>query len=967
MQYADAIVKNYLQYAQRNGDTSLDNDFQYQDPTYLGFYFYINPTSTTNTGAVEDYAYDFYTDGLFRPKDDPNSASFYLKSRGETYRAEMIDEFVAGFLTLVNKHPWYLLSVSGLGELWKFDPKQNYRGKDKKITFETNESVDLRMTYLLDLYRKASFDTKYMRYMLPENLRYFNAELYVAEIRSLHTVIDNEKKKRPIDESLKRRFSDRTLDRAVAALGGSALGITGNELRESFGSTWNDPVQSLQDLLIGKGNSKYPLNLSSFNELATFLKFDLGGCEFDAYAEAPKYLDSLTNTAGEAVKNNFSIKVSYVKETNTYGLLGAILKDTPNWQNRKEYQVKLSDTEKIAKRSEYAVKTKRERGADSQAKRQAEIEAANAKRLGNLGGIVGNLVNQGINAAVGQVGDISVGGTSLNGLAQAFRGKLLGNVYDGPSISEILASSTSANLLGAAQQLISRATSPELAQSIIDKIILESPMISTEVSPAKSEGGGVFSSSGVKPSVNLDGKPATTSGDTDGGNNAVFVVTGTEPSVTLVGSNMSSVPLLAPSSSPSINPKVELEAAPVSTVIQPIVELTGGTDEAKKKTTEDGLRSESIKLTGDAELEGVTGKTELSGDAVLEGSPGAVTLIGKGSIIGKPESVELEGLGELEGNPGKEELTGSSELEAGAIGIVDLFGTGEINGNPGKTLFQDNGAELEGNPGREQLTGAFSLLEGNAGVVQLVGEGKLEGNPGKETLDSVNSSLEGNTGTVQLEGEGKLEGELGSTDLSDNGSTLKGVVSNVSLTGADSNLKGEAIQTELKAPPVPEAKLTTVEFAGEGKLEGVPGIVKLNGPDTELEGFIGIVKLDGGGINDIEERNIGIVTLDGEERLEGNPGSVKFKSPESTLETFIGKVKFEQPKINNDIPATEELIEPKVARADANARVIFEGPSIQLDANSENVNLSGPQLNLTTDSLGNSNPEQSLFENYDEE
>jgi len=966
MQYADTIVKKYLQYAQRNS-AQTDPFGEYEDPTYLGFYFYISTNSSTNTSTVEDYAYDFYTDGLFRPNDDPNGAYYYLKSRGELYRAEMIAEFRDKFLNLTQNYPWYLVSVSGLADLWKFEAKQNFRGKDKKIVFETNESIDLKMTYLIDLYRKASFDTRYMRYMLPENLRYFNAELIVSEIRSIHTLDSPGEKQEPVDESLNRRFTDRTLDAAVSALGGDALGISGNQLRESFSSAWNDPVKSLKELLIGKGNSKYPLNLAGFDSMATFLKFDLGGCEFDVYNDAPKYLDTLTNTAGEAVKNNFTIKVNYVKETNTYGLLGAVLKDTQYFQDRERYALKLTDEKFGSAIEEYTTLTKRGKGVNNQGKRQAEIEKANAGilGLGNLGGIAGNMINQGINTAVGNAGDIEIGGQSLNGLAQAFKAGILGNVYkdDGPSVSEILASTTSANLLGAAQQLISRATSPELAQSIIDKIVLESPLIAKDVSPEKSEGGGTYSSSGIDPSSKLEGKPSTTAGDTDGGNNAVFVVKGTEPSVNLVGSSLSSVPMLAPSSSSTINPKVELEAAPVSTDVQPKVELTGvGNIEGAP-----GI----VTLTGVGELEGETGKTELTGDGELEGRPGVVELVGKGSIQavidGTPSTVDLEGIGELEGNPGKEELIGIGQLE-GAPGSVELTGIGDLDGNPGKTLFQDNGAELEGNPGQEFLDGADVRLIGITGSTDLTSAPvELEGNPGKEFFVGANVSIEGNTGSVQLEGEGKLEGKPGSTDLTDNGAELEGGLSNVNLTGSDSNLNGETGKTELEAPPTPEAKLAIVELTGEGKLEGKPGSTKLVGPETEIEGYTGKVELESGTEKDIEERNIGNVELDGEGRLEGNPGKVNLKAPETQLEANIGKVRFEEPKINNDIPTKEELIAPSVARADRNAKVDFEGPTVQLDANEGNVNLSGPTTNLTTDYLGNSNPEQTLFENSDEE
>ena len=942
MQYADTIVKNYLQYAQRNS-SSQTLFSSYEDPTYLGFYFKISTTSTKSTSAFEDYAYDYYTDGLFKPADDPNSAIYYLKSRGEGKRAEMLTEFVKQFIYLTENMPWFLTSVAGLGEIWKFDPKTNYRGKDKKITFETLESIDLKITYLLDLYRKATFDTVYMRYMLPENLRFFNCELVVAEIRNIQVVNGIAKTGQPIDETLTRRYSDRTLDNAAAALG--IQGITGSEIKTAFSggdgakAAWNDAKTSLKDKLIGSPSSDdmdYPLTLSDFNEMATFLTFQLGGCEFSVYDEAPKFLDSLKNTAETMAANSFSIKINYVKETNSYGLLGAIIKDTTYHQQRYSESNEMSINDGKYPTSTTAgdaqVLTKRERAASdtAQAARQKEIKSALTKSLSGqlgIGGALGNVID-GVSArAAGEATEVAGNLIGQSPLGQ-ITGQNLGNVYEN-STATLLASLSGANLVQTALNLISKATSPQLANSLLDKVTLSSPLINNNVSPAKVESSpGTFSSVGIDPSIHLTGNPGATSGDTDGGGNATFVISGTNPSVNLVG-NPGSVVLMGPSTSSATPGNIDLIAPPTNSSISPNVTLedSGATIDGNPGSTQ---------LTGIGSLDGNPGSVELQGSANLEGNPGSVELRGKGGLEGNPGSVELQGSANLEGNPGTVPLTGEGGLE-GSTGTVPLTGEGSLEGAPGKTILEGVNIKLEGVTGTTKLTGDANL-EGNPGSVQLEGKGTFEGNPG----------------LVELSGEGKLEGKPGKTDLTGEGK-LEGSLSTVPLEGKGS-LEGETGKTELEAPLVPNSKLTSVNLEGEGKLEGVPGKTVLTSPETQLEGYLGKTQLEGNA--NLIERNIGTTSLEGEARLQGSPGKVSQDGPENDRESSLGKTQLEAPKINNDMPLTEELIAPIVPRAQQGLNVNFEGPTIQLEANNGNAELTAPPSNLVSDNLGNSNPEQ---------
>ena len=279
MYYTDSVTREFLQYGSNVVGGRLGRALDqagllqqggrwqdYQDPTYLGFYFTINDTSDVSGGDN----YDYFPMGLFLPDDDPDSAVSYLRSRGEYYRASMIQEFRQGMQTLVKKTPWIFTKVSGLSDIWKYNPANNYRGKDKKITIETTEGIDLKITYLLDLYRKAVFDAKWHRYILPENQRMFSITLYVTEIRTMQEPV--------------------------------------------YGPLGVDPLT---------GNRRKTVLRSG-----TFLSFKFDKCEIDL-TTAPPFLDSIGKTpGGDPVINNFTITTPVISEKNTYGLLGGIVSDT---------------------------------------------------------------------------------------------------------------------------------------------------------------------------------------------------------------------------------------------------------------------------------------------------------------------------------------------------------------------------------------------------------------------------------------------------------------------------------------------------------------------------------------------------------------------------------------------------------------------------------------------------------------
>lgn len=194
------------------------------------------------------------------------SAVSYLKSRGFEAESRRLNKFIEVLKYLSQEEPWFFQSIVGLKEMWAgaTDMAQNFKGKEKKLTVGTLESLDLSITYLADLYRKSVYDSFYMRELVPENLRYFQVDVYVAEFRDLQ-IFDND-----IDKML----------------------IQLNPLKNQ--------------------------NKTFFEKYATFNKFVCHMCEFD-FSNSFAGGDALNVHTPEMAINTFDIKVNWFMEQHSFG------------------------------------------------------------------------------------------------------------------------------------------------------------------------------------------------------------------------------------------------------------------------------------------------------------------------------------------------------------------------------------------------------------------------------------------------------------------------------------------------------------------------------------------------------------------------------------------------------------------------------------------------------------------------
>lgn len=258
-----------------------------EDPTYLGFKFQFDfdPVHRSfETGLTESPLFA-------KPGQGIESAEEYLTNIGYKQRAAMVAEFKEILRFVNEKTPWYFQTVEGLQDLWKINKNEfefnSYRGQDKVLTISCLESIDMRITAMADLYRKMTFDSYHLRELLPENLRWFNMVVNVAEMRSFHKILD------------------------VAAQQVNTAQNNENANTGTFNATTGEYQNSFEEV----------------NNLISMISFRLEHCEFDFEDSFPSDQPLSVGSDLAMATQRMKIKVGRIREVNQYKLFDLILQD----------------------------------------------------------------------------------------------------------------------------------------------------------------------------------------------------------------------------------------------------------------------------------------------------------------------------------------------------------------------------------------------------------------------------------------------------------------------------------------------------------------------------------------------------------------------------------------------------------------------------------------------------------------
>ena len=259
-----------------------------QDPTVFGFKLFFHfdqvrsPLLWGATGNIQEAPF--------------NTAAWFLKAIGDTQRLYYLEKFLYLLSNINSQTPWYFQSISGLKEAWKRDYTKPYIGDDARLDIDCAESVDLRITALMDYYRKACFDWENRREVVPKNLRQFGLSIVLYEAR----VFNNPNVIAITPPNVPVAFG------YGGNLGGKA-GISNAELVERLTGT----DETLNDTISPHVNTILGPQMSTTRNMFTF-----DFCEFDM--EEASHLDGITNTEPVEVKQKIGITYGNKSEINMY-------------------------------------------------------------------------------------------------------------------------------------------------------------------------------------------------------------------------------------------------------------------------------------------------------------------------------------------------------------------------------------------------------------------------------------------------------------------------------------------------------------------------------------------------------------------------------------------------------------------------------------------------------------------------
>jgi hypothetical protein len=291
-----------------NSDNSSFDAYNWQDPTILGFAIHFSFEE-----PFSEFDLDNLSNSLLLPESNEYSAINYLKSINEPKRANYLRQFIDLLKSIQTVTPWYFQSVSGVDKLLTIDPKKGWHpGEGAEIEIQMLESIDLRASLLIDLYRKAAWDEHYRRWMLPENMKWFKVKIVISEFRDFHMT-----------------------ERSIAALPTSTESpdynssvATGVKNYVNNAKTASERVQALKN---PDGSDVDEVGVVYSQTDNTFLPMhilELDMCEFQLLGHAHPYTTSLSAAeAGSTATQSIKFTVGRVNETNYYTLHDIILSE----------------------------------------------------------------------------------------------------------------------------------------------------------------------------------------------------------------------------------------------------------------------------------------------------------------------------------------------------------------------------------------------------------------------------------------------------------------------------------------------------------------------------------------------------------------------------------------------------------------------------------------------------------------
>ena len=762
---ADQYLRKFLGIASvRNPAIGMGPN--YEDPTYPIFNIRFLFT------AIDSKHPDYVSNRLL--SSGPESAVQFLYSVGEPERALMMEKFITLLQDISLNTPWYFQKVTGLEQLYNQGYISSERGygsgsssglQSIYLKVDTLESIDHKIHALKDLYRKAAYDRKYRRWILPINMRRFRMRILVGDYRQMAITEDN--------YSINPRQALDAL-RDIDVFNGSNIG----------------------GKLLGKVNDgalSFVKRLQWWDNHFSCILFDCQDCEFDM-SGFPQLLDHKQITPASS---SFGINVGRVLESNTYSLLKYVVSD-----NILENKLKSENESEIAKISEMLKEEFKPIVPSWRSYQNLEREKGDNKRIILDDGGFSNALGAGISEVADGlgIGGILGGGSNFGGalgsvgnfvadtgseLAQQALGlateQIASNVYgneltrsaagvglgilngDLNQVAQNFSNPALAGALGINVESTGRPVQPNLRDGVPSKIDLVAPSVQRSLSDVQAN----LTGEGSDPRFQSIGRPGQSLFSNPNTINRTF--------------DQTNIELIKPRVETEMPDNVNFTEVRKETKLNPSKEtLTGSTPKTKFDET-------------NADLQGAGKKTDLTpSNADLTGAEPLKDLI--------PSNAELNGAEPLKDLiPNNADLIGAEPLKDLTPNNADLTGAESL-----KDLIPNNA----------DLTGAESLKD------LIPSNAELNGNTSETSFNSENLSLLGssplntfNTNNVDLIGTRPIQ------SFDENNANLIGASSIKNFSDTNIDLVGSVPQSTTEnsielvgAKPLTEFTETNVKF-----------------------------------------------------------------------------------------------------------------------------------------------------------
>lgn len=251
-----------------------------------------------------------------------STANYLNDNLGEYYRSKLLKDFINGLKDIQDNYPYYFTSIEGLNTLTKVTPEQGIRinSENSTITIKCLEGLDLKITSLMQMYRKIAWDDVYQRWILPDMMRYFGINIYVSEIRLFHSYAIPNKIRPGVYDFDTNFMNSSTLTDAKPSLLSKAGNLLNSAIATSVRLVGNNnnvvngisAADSIIDAIISvnsavKSNA-YKLCDNAINDFMPTIKYECHMCEFDI-SDSNEHISSLSSAKSGIASPEPTIKI----------------------------------------------------------------------------------------------------------------------------------------------------------------------------------------------------------------------------------------------------------------------------------------------------------------------------------------------------------------------------------------------------------------------------------------------------------------------------------------------------------------------------------------------------------------------------------------------------------------------------------------------------------------------------------